>query len=80
MDLRRKKQRGRKKQREVRIKEEAERNGYMKVQERCMDMEQLLAVYYQDNAKKLHRLVDKILLKFVGLSDKDLDDFYSLAN
>jgi len=64
----------------VRIKEEAERNGYMKVQERCMDMEQLLAVYYQDNAKKLHRLVDKILLKFGGLSDKDLDDFYSLAN
>ncbi len=64
----------------MRIKEEAERNGYMKVQERCMDMEQLLAVYYQDNAKKLHRLVDKILLKFGGLSDKDLDDFYSLAN
>mgnify|MGYP002702452017 CR=1 FL=1 len=64
----------------MRIKEEAERNGYMKVQERCMDMEQLLAVYYQDNAKKLHRRVDKILLKFGGLSDKDLDDFYSLAN
>lgn len=64
----------------MRIKEEAERNGYMKVQERSMDMEQLLAVYYQDNAKKLHRLVDKILLKFGGLSDKDLDDFYSLAN
>ena len=64
----------------MRIKEDAERNGYMQVQERCMDMEQLLAVYYQDNAKKLHRLVDKILLKFGGLSDKDLDDFYSLAN
>ncbi len=45
-----------------------------------MNMEQLLAVYYQDNAKKLHRLVDKILLNFGGLSDKDLDDFYSLAN
>lgn len=25
-------------------------------------------------------MVDKILLKFGGLSDKDLDDFYSLAN
>ena len=36
--------------------------------------------YYADNAKKLHRTVDKILFKFGGLSDKDLDDFYSLAN
>lgn len=36
--------------------------------------------YYADNAKKLHRMVDKILVKFGGLSNKDLDDFYSLAN
>lgn len=43
-------------------------------------MEQILYAYYADNAKKLHRVVDKILLKFGGLSDKDLDDFYSLAN
>lgn len=43
-------------------------------------MEQILNIYYADNAKKLHRVVDKILLKFGGLSDKDLDDFYSLAN
>lgn len=43
-------------------------------------MEQILKAYYTDNAKKLHRVVDKILLKFGGLSDKDLDDFYSLAN
>ena len=43
-------------------------------------MEQILNTYYADNAKKLHRIVDKILLKFGGLSDKDLDDFYSLAN
>ena len=35
--------------------------------------------YYADNAKKLHRTVDKILQKFGGLSSKDLDDFYSLA-
>ncbi|MDE6619176.1 MAG: hypothetical protein K2K74_01550 [Lachnospiraceae bacterium] len=41
---------------------------------------QILDIYYADNAKKLHRVVDKILLKFGGLSDKDLDDFYSLAN
>lgn len=43
-------------------------------------MEQLLNTYYADNAIKLHKVVDKILLKFGGLSDKDLDDFYSLAN
>lgn len=43
-------------------------------------MEQILVTYYADNAKKLHKVVDKILLKFGGLSDKDLDDFYSLAN
>lgn len=43
-------------------------------------MEQIMCAYYADNAKKLHRLVDKILLKFGGLYDKDADDFYSLAN
>lgn len=36
--------------------------------------------YYADNARKLHKIVDSILLKFGGISDKDLDDFYSLAN
>jgi len=43
-------------------------------------MEQILITYYANNARKLHKVVDKILLKFGGLSDKDLDDFYSLAN
>lgn len=43
-------------------------------------MEQILNAYYEDNAKKLHGMVDKILLKFGGWSDKDTDDFYSLAN
>ena len=37
---------------------------------------QILDTYYSDNAKKLHNTVDKILLKFGGLSNKDLDDFY----
>lgn len=41
---------------------------------------QIINAYYADNARKLHRAVDKILLKFGGLSNKDLDDFYSLAN
>lgn len=40
----------------------------------------ILDSYYADNAKKLHRTVDKILCKFGGLSGKDIDDFYSLAN
>lgn len=43
-------------------------------------MEELLEAYYANNAQKLHGLVDKILSKFGGLSDKDRDDFYSLAN
>lgn len=43
-------------------------------------MDRILITYYANNAKKLHKMVDKILLKFGGLSDKDLDDFYSLAN
>lgn len=43
-------------------------------------MDKILITYYSDNARKLHNMVDKILLKFGGLSDKDMDDFYSLAN
>lgn len=41
---------------------------------------QILDTYYTDNAKKLHRVVDRILSKFGGLTYKDTDDFYSLAN
>lgn len=40
----------------------------------------ILNDYYADNAKKLHRVVDRILSKFGGLTYKDTDDFYSLAN
>lgn len=43
-------------------------------------MDKILITYYSNNARKLHNMVDKILLKFGGLSNKDLDDFYSLAN
>ena len=43
-------------------------------------MEQIINSYYVDNAKKLHGMVDRILIKFGGLSGKDKDDFYSLAN
>ena len=40
----------------------------------------ILDAYYSNNAKKLRRTVEKILCKFGGLSGKDTDDFYSLAN
>lgn len=43
-------------------------------------MEKRLNEYYEDNAKKLRQIVDGILMNFGGLSDKDYDDFYSLAN
>lgn len=43
-------------------------------------MEDILMAYYEDNARKLHTTVDRILLKFGELPDRDLDDFYSLAN
>ena len=43
-------------------------------------MERILRIYYADNAGRLHRIVDRILAGFGGLSDKDKDDFYSLAN
>ena len=43
-------------------------------------MDQILNTYYANNAKKLRRIVDKILFKFGGISHKDMDDFYSLAN
>ena len=43
-------------------------------------MDQILEAYYAENAKKLHGMVDKILSKFGGILDKDIEDFYSLAN
>lgn len=36
--------------------------------------------YYANNAGKLHKMVNRIVSKFGGLSNKDMDDFYSLAN
>lgn len=43
-------------------------------------MGRVLEGYYANNARKLRRVVDRILLKFGGLYNKDRDDFYSLAN
>lgn len=39
-----------------------------------------LDIYYQNNGRKIKKMVDKILVQFGGLSQKDTDDFYSVAN
>lgn len=43
-------------------------------------MEELLNAYYENNAQKLRKMVDKILAGFGGLCHKDYQDFYSIAN
>lgn len=43
-------------------------------------MENIIEEYYKNNAQKLRKIVFKILRKFGGISEKDYDDFYSLAN
>ena len=44
------------------------------------DMTKVIEKYYANNASKLRKMVDKIIKKFGGLSQKDIDEFYSLAN
>ncbi len=88
---REKERRGKEKARERETREEKarkrkageRRQGKGKQRGRRRDMtgrEQQLNFYYSADARRLHRIVDSILLKFGGLSDKDRDDFYSLAN
>lgn len=43
-------------------------------------MDQILISYYENNAKRLRAVVNRILAQFGGFSSKDTDDFYSLAN
>lgn len=43
-------------------------------------MENVLDIYYANNAKRLRAIVDKILIKFGGISEKDYHDFYSISN
>lgn len=45
-----------------------------------LKMEHIINIYYADNARRLRKIVDKILLNYGGLYDMDKDDFYSLAN
>lgn len=43
-------------------------------------MEQLLTSYYENDAKKLHAIVNKIFnKKYGGTNDKDIDEFYGIA-
>lgn len=41
-------------------------------------MDKIILLYYENNAQKLHKLVDRILFKLKF--DVDNEDFYSLAN
>lgn len=43
-------------------------------------MEALIEKLYANNAKELHRIVNKIVSSFGGITQKDMDDFYSVAN
>lgn len=45
-----------------------------------MNTKKLIEQYYANNASKLRKMVDGIIKKYGGLSQKDTDDFYSLAN
>lgn len=44
-------------------------------------MEQILNSYYENNAKKLHDVVNRIFQKkFGGTAHRDMEEFYSIAN
>ena len=44
------------------------------------EQNRLANLYYENGAKKIRKMIDRILLRFGGLSDKDKDDFYSIGN
>ena len=44
-------------------------------------MEKILNSYYENNAKKLHNVVNQIFYrKYGGIAERDMDEFYSVAN
>lgn len=46
-----------------------------------LSMEQILNDYYKNGGEKLHKLVNQIInKKYGGTTDKDMDEFYSVAN
>ena len=43
-------------------------------------MEQFLNSYYENNAKKLHSIINKIFNKYYGgTSEKDMDEYYGIG-
>lgn len=44
------------------------------------DIQKVLDDLYADNAKKLHQMCHKKMKRYGGISQKDYDDFYSIAN
>ena len=45
-----------------------------------VDVELIANKYYENNAYLIRKIVDGILSKFGGISNKDYDEFYSVAN
>ena len=45
-----------------------------------MNVQEKLQEYYRHDGRKMKNLVDKILITYGGISQKDYDDFYSVAN
>ena len=61
--------------------EEYSKNIFSKIKPKRKYMETaIIESYYNNDAKRLRKLVDSILVKFGGIYDKDKDDFYSIGN
>ena len=45
-----------------------------------MNTQEKLQEYYRQDARKSKNIVNKIIVTFGGISQKDYDDFYSVAN
>ena len=45
-----------------------------------MEVQAVVNKLYEKDAKEMKRMVDGIIWKYGGLSGKDKDDFYSIAN
>lgn len=45
-----------------------------------IEIQNVLQDHYKENGRKLKQMVDNITYKYGGLSEKDKDDFYSIAN
>lgn len=57
-----------------------QKNEQKKKIELTPEQQKITDEYYENNASKIRQIVDKITSTFGGISDKDMDDFYSIAN